>query len=79
MISVGPLHLSYFAAQVLLYRALMFPATKEARADPNSSLRNWFPYAVQEMEAFVAFMDTVTDGDLQGFWGRRKFSITNIE
>lgn len=54
----------------------MYPASKEARADPTSSLRRWFPYAVNEMEQFVSFMETVTETDLRGFWGRRKFYFT---
>jgi NCS1 family nucleobase:cation symporter-1 len=62
----------YYAAKVLLFRALMSPASKTARADPKSSLRKWFPIAVHEMEQFTAFMNDVTEGDLQGFWGRCK-------
>ncbi|ATY64120.1 Zn(II)2Cys6 transcription factor [Cordyceps militaris] len=65
-----PLHLMYHAAKVLLLRAVLSPATKEARADPNSSLRRNFNEAVYEMQLFATFMDEVTEGDLQGFWGR---------
>ena len=62
----------YYATKVLLFRAILSPASKEARADPNSSLRRNFHEAVHEMDIFAAFMDEVTEGDLQGFWGRRK-------
>jgi hypothetical protein len=62
----------YHAAKVLLFRAILSPATKAARADPNSSLRRNFHEAVFEMQQFATFMDEVTEGDLQGFWGRRK-------
>ncbi|OAA35740.1 nitrogen regulatory protein OTam [Beauveria brongniartii RCEF 3172] len=65
-----PLHLMYHAAKVLLFRAILSPATKAARADPNSSLRRNFQEAVYEMQQFATFMDEVTEGDLQGFWGR---------
>lgn len=62
----------YHAAKVLLFRAILSPATKEARANSNSSRRRNFNEAVYEMQQFATFMDEVTEGDLQGFWGRRK-------
>lgn len=69
----------YHAAKVLLFRAILSPATKEARADPNSSLRRNFHEAVHEMQQFATFMDEVTEGDLQGFWGRRKLPAPTPE
>ncbi|KAI9150605.1 transcriptional regulatory protein [Paramyrothecium foliicola] len=71
----APLHVSYFAAQALLFRGLMHPATKRAKASPASSLRRWFPDALAEFEKFVNFMTTVTDNDLASFWVRRESHI----
>lgn len=34
--------------------------------------------AVYEMEQFTAFMNGVTEGDLQGFWGRCKLPNMSI-
>ncbi|KAI7777351.1 hypothetical protein LA080_003747 [Diaporthe eres] len=65
-----PLHLSYYAYTALLFRALMSPATAEARNDPSSNLCRWFGTAVAEFQAFTRFMDEITSEDLQGFWGR---------
>lgn len=62
----------YHAAKVLLFRAILSPASKEARTDPNSTLRRHFHEAVHEMQQCADFMNEVTEGDLQGFWGRRK-------
>lgn len=73
MVILGPLHLTYYASQVLLFRALMFPASKAARADPNSNLWRWFNTAIHDMKKFVEFIDGITEGDLQSFWGRCKF------
>lgn len=53
----------------------MFPASKEARADPNSNLWRWFNTAIHDMKKFVEFIDGVTEGDLQSFWGRCKSSL----
>lgn len=63
------LHLLYYTSQVLLYRALTAPATKEASRDPNSNLGTWFPHALHAMDQFVRFMQAVTEADLEGFWG----------
>ncbi|KAH0489557.1 hypothetical protein TgHK011_009980 [Trichoderma gracile] len=69
-ISNCPLHLTYYASQALLYRGLMYPATREAKADPESSLRKWFVPALGEFQSFVRFFDAITDEDLRGFWCR---------
>ncbi|UNI15875.1 hypothetical protein JDV02_002362 [Purpureocillium takamizusanense] len=65
-----PLHLSFYAAQVLLYRALMHPPTRQAKTTPGSNLRRWFPEALLAFEAFVEFLSCVNKADLFGFWGR---------
>ncbi|KAL6233632.1 hypothetical protein BDW75DRAFT_241858 [Aspergillus navahoensis] len=67
----GPLYLSYYAAQALLFRGLMYPT---ARAAPNSSLRQWLSVALKEFETFTTFMATVTEEDLAGFWIRHSRS-----
>ncbi|CAH0003618.1 unnamed protein product [Clonostachys byssicola] len=66
----GPLNLSYFAVQVLLFRALMSPATREAKANPDSNLSKWFSTALESFKSFACFMDEITEEDLTGFWGR---------
>ncbi|KAK2756054.1 fungal specific transcription factor domain-containing protein [Colletotrichum kahawae] len=66
----APLHLAYHAYQALLFRALMSPATNEAKNDPASNLCRWFGTAVAEFQGFARFMEEVTAEDLQGFWGR---------
>ncbi|KAF4482828.1 Transcriptional activator protein DAL81 [Colletotrichum fructicola Nara gc5] len=66
----APLHLAYHASQALLFRALMSPATNEAKSDPSSNLCRWFGTAVAEFQGFAKFMEEVTAEDLQGFWGR---------
>ncbi|KAF6823969.1 hypothetical protein CPLU01_11106 [Colletotrichum plurivorum] len=73
--AVGPshnatLHLAYHAYLALLYRALMSPATNEAKKNPSSNLRRWFGTALADLAGFTRFMATVTAEDLQGFWGR---------
>ncbi|ODA83685.1 hypothetical protein RJ55_02200 [Drechmeria coniospora] len=65
-----PLHLSFYAAQVILYRALMHPPTRAARSTPGSNLRKWFPEALATFEAFAEFFSCVNKHDLFGFWGR---------
>ncbi|KAJ0271674.1 hypothetical protein COL940_010906 [Colletotrichum noveboracense] len=70
-----PLHLAYHAYQALLFRALMSPATNEAKSDPSSNLCRWFGTAVAEFQGFAKFMEEVTAEDMQGFWGRRKSSF----
>ncbi|KAH9227663.1 hypothetical protein K456DRAFT_1775036 [Colletotrichum gloeosporioides 23] len=66
----APLHLAYHAYQALLFRALMSPATNEAKSDPSSNLCRWFGTAVAEFQGFAKFMEEVTAEDMQGFWGR---------
>ncbi|KAF4595082.1 fungal specific transcription factor domain-containing protein [Ophiocordyceps camponoti-floridani] len=65
-----PLHLSFYAAQVLLYRALMYPPTRAAKTTPGSNLRKWFPAALAEFESFAEFLTCINKHDLFGFWGR---------
>ncbi|QLI63605.1 uncharacterized protein G6M90_00g010690 [Metarhizium brunneum] len=65
-----PLHLTFYATKVLLYRALMHPATKAAKTDPNSNLRQWFPFAIADFGWFTEFFISINPGDLRGFWGR---------
>ncbi|KAG5926182.1 hypothetical protein E4U53_003135 [Claviceps sorghi] len=65
-----PLHLSCYAIKVLLYRALMHPATKAAKSQPNSNLRQWFPFALADFAQFIDFFASVNPGDFRGFWGR---------
>ncbi|KAM0483754.1 hypothetical protein ACHAPX_002250 [Trichoderma viride] len=65
-----PLHLTYYAAQALLYRGLMYPATRAAKANPESSLRKWFIHALSEFSGFVNFFNSIGEEDLRGFWCR---------
>ncbi|TWU72177.1 hypothetical protein ED733_000763 [Metarhizium rileyi] len=65
-----PLHLTFYATKVLLYRALMHPATKAAKQDPNSSLRQWFPFAIADFARFTDFFASISPGEVRGFWGR---------
>ncbi|KAK1463052.1 hypothetical protein CCUS01_08457 [Colletotrichum cuscutae] len=53
----APLHLAYYAHLALLYRALMNPATKVAKAIPSSSLRLWFGTALSDFASFTDFMN----------------------
>jgi hypothetical protein len=69
---IGPLHLAYFATRVLLFRALMTPASMSAKNNPQSSLRRYFEPAVEQLGAFNAFMSGITVDGLRSFWGRRK-------
>lgn len=48
----------------------MYPATREAKADPESSLRKWFVPALGEFQRFVCFFNSLTEHDLRGFWCR---------
>ncbi|KAK2592354.1 hypothetical protein QQS21_009934 [Conoideocrella luteorostrata] len=70
-----PLHLMFYASKVLLYRALMHPATKAAKSQPNSYLRQWFAYALTDFTQFTEFFVTINPGDLRGFWGRHREHI----
>ncbi|PTB50692.1 hypothetical protein M431DRAFT_94416 [Trichoderma harzianum CBS 226.95] len=72
-ISNCPLHLTYYATQALLYRGLMYPATRVAKANPESNLRKWFVSALTEFRGFVDFFNSITEEDLRGFWCRREF------
>ncbi|KAB8073584.1 hypothetical protein BDV29DRAFT_135180 [Aspergillus leporis] len=65
------LHLSFYASQVLLFRDLISPATREARATPESSLRQWFSPVLIEFRSFASLMNALTEEDLEGFWIRR--------
>ncbi|KAG5973632.1 hypothetical protein E4U55_000344, partial [Claviceps digitariae] len=65
-----PLHLSCYAIKVLLYRALMHPATKAAKSQPNSNLRQWFAFALTDFAQFIDFFTSVNPRDFRGFWGR---------
>ncbi|EXJ82430.1 hypothetical protein A1O3_06243 [Capronia epimyces CBS 606.96] len=66
----GPLHLAYFATQVLLFRALMTPASMAAKGNPHSSLRRYFEAAIEQFSDFLDFMDEITPDGLRAFWGR---------
>ncbi|KAL2684532.1 hypothetical protein Neosp_005610 [[Neocosmospora] mangrovei] len=68
--SNGPLHLSYYATHVLLFRGLMYPATKAAKANPGSNLRRWLSTALAEFDNFTTFMAYITENELTSFWGR---------
>ncbi|KAK8930205.1 hypothetical protein VCV18_002874 [Metarhizium anisopliae] len=48
----------------------MHPATKAAKSDPNSNLRQWFPFAIADFLWFTEFFVSINPGDLTGFWGR---------
>lgn len=71
----GPLHLAFHATQVLLFRSLMHPATKMAKATPGSNLRQTITIALKELEYFTTFMSRITKEELDGFWGRREFNL----
>ncbi|EXJ81591.1 hypothetical protein A1O1_07655 [Capronia coronata CBS 617.96] len=66
----GPLHLAYFATQVLLFRALMTPASMAAKNSPHSSLRRFFDAAIDQCSDFLEFMNEITPDGLRAFWGR---------
>nr|KAK5445832.1 hypothetical protein LTR18_003751 [Exophiala xenobiotica] len=66
----GPLHLAYFATNILLFRALMTPASMTARYNRQSSLQRYFGAAMDQVNAFLAFMDEITPDGLRAFWGR---------
>ncbi|KAL7794421.1 permease for cytosine/purines, uracil, thiamine, allantoin domain-containing protein [Trichoderma ceciliae] len=70
VVSNCPLHLTYYATQALLYRGLMYPATRAAKATPESNLRKWFVPALNEFQSFVYFFKSITEEDLRGFWCR---------
>ncbi|KPM35108.1 hypothetical protein AK830_g11468 [Neonectria ditissima] len=66
----GPLHLAFHATQVLLFRGLMSPATREAKATPGSNLRQWLTIALAQFTVFTTFMSDITEEELSGFWVR---------
>ncbi|KAH7213772.1 permease for cytosine/purines, uracil, thiamine, allantoin-domain-containing protein [Fusarium oxysporum] len=68
--NAGPLHISFFATQVLLFRGLMFPATRAAKVTPGSNLQRWLSTALAEFELFTTFMAYITEEELTSFWGR---------
>jgi hypothetical protein len=70
--TLDPLHISYHATKVLLWRALMHPATAKAKADDNSSLQRWFATALAEFEDFVSFFASLDVTCLHGFIPRRE-------
>lgn len=51
----------------------MDPATRAAKANPESNLRKWFVPALHEFQNFVNFFSSITEEDLRGFWCRRKY------
>ncbi|KAF3056693.1 Transcriptional activator protein [Trichoderma lentiforme] len=65
-----PLHLSFYTTQVLLYRALMHPSTREAKLKASSNLRKWFPEALLAFDGFVQFISHLDKSNMVGFWGR---------
>lgn len=56
----------------------MYPATRVAKANPESNLRKWFVSALTEFRGFVDFFNSITEEDLRGFWCRRKFSVNRF-
>lgn len=52
----------------------MYPATRAAKANPESNLRKWFIHALSEFSSFVNFFNSIGEEDLRGFWCRRKYS-----
>lgn len=70
--TLDPLHISYHATKVLLWRALMHPATAKAKVDDNSSLQRWFATALAEFEDFVNFFAGLDVTCLHGFIPRRE-------
>jgi hypothetical protein len=52
----------------------MYPATREAKTTPGSNLRRWQSAALSEFEQFVLFIDSISEEELTGFWGRRELA-----
>ncbi|CAK7204849.1 hypothetical protein SEUCBS139899_007611 [Sporothrix eucalyptigena] len=65
----APMHLSYYAAVALNFRALMSPVTKAAKQDPGSSLRRHFRSAIKDFGSFIEFMHGISPDCLHAFWG----------
>lgn len=70
--------MSTYTTKVLLYRALMHPATKEAKGDPDSNLCVWLPDALAAFAEFTNFLSQITTNDLNGFWGRRMYFFQRL-
>lgn len=70
---IAPLHLSFYAAVALNFRALMSPVTKATKQDPKSSLRRFFNVAVKDFSPFIEFMNIISPECLHAFWGLRRF------
>lgn len=77
--TLGRLHLAYYTVQILLFRALMAPASEEAKHDPMSSLRRYFEAAVDEATLFSDFVECITEDDIEAFWGRREWQARRLE
>lgn len=71
-VNLGRLHLAYYATIILLFRALMAPASQEAKHNSVSSLRRYFGEALEEATLFSKFVDSITQDDVEAFWGRRE-------
>jgi len=53
----------------------MSPGSAAAKNDPQSSLRRYFPLAIEQLGHFLTFTNEITQEGLQSFWGRRKFAL----
>lgn len=73
--NTGSLYLSFYATEILLFRALMTPANIHSKITPSSSLRRHFDHALARLRSFVQFMGNIRKQDLSAFWGRRKFTF----
>lgn len=65
----APVHLGYYAAVALNFRALMSPVTKAAKQDPQSSLRRYFRSAINDFRPFIDFMQAISPECMHAFWG----------
>ncbi|EPE03019.1 fungal specific transcription factor domain-containing protein [Ophiostoma piceae UAMH 11346] len=65
----APVHLGYYAAVALNFRALMSPVTKAAKQDPQSSLRRYFRLAIDDFRPFIDFMHNISPVCMHAFWG----------
>lgn len=50
----------------------MAPATPEAKTNPHSAMRQYFPIALSEGEAFLQYISQILATDLHTFWPRCK-------
>jgi hypothetical protein len=53
----------------------MTPASMTARYNRQSSLQRYFGAAMEQVNAFLAFLDEITPDGLRAFWGRRMFPL----